>query len=148
MDLPDIYFFTNDEHLKYFWAFSHFNLDTYYIYKRRFDEVYLTTPNIYFFDSDSLHAWNLWDTRNTWPRRMESLTIFSWWNVKIICIRIQLLWSKVKWEIMWKNSLLYVHDPVNQFHSEENDHHCVVYTKLRTILFPSSMEQGRFLKQI
>ena len=49
---------------------------------------------------------------------------------------------------MWKNSLLYVHDPVNQFHSEENDHHCVVYTKLRTILFPSSMEQGRFLKQI
>ena len=52
------------------------------------------------------------------------------WNVKIICIRIQLLWSKVKWEIMWKNSLLYVHDPVNQFHSEENDHHCVLKSNL------------------
>ena len=45
----------------------------------------------------------------------------------------QLLWSKVKWEIMWKNSLLYVHDPVNQFHSEENDHHCIsTYLSLST----------------
>ena len=43
------------------------------------------------------------------------------------------LWSKVKWEIMWKNSLLYVHDPVNQFHSEENDHHCIsTYLSLST----------------
>ena len=31
---------------------------------------------------------------------------------------------------MWKNSLLYVHDPVNQFHSEENDHHCISTTYL------------------
>ena len=34
---------------------------------------------------------------------------------------------------MWKNSLLYVHDPVNQFHSEENDHHCIsTYLSLST----------------
>ena len=51
----------------------------------------------------------------------------------------QLLWSKVKWEIMWKNSLLYVHDPVNQFHSEENDHHCKsTYLVFELLLFRNS----------